>query len=113
VEGHRLNTAAATRFVPARIRPLAKRTARRLTRPTYRRTLALVIDRDELPEVLNRRGLLGTGVEVGVRKGEFSERILSSWSGERLISVDAWSTRSDPDESAAGVRFGLGPAPGG
>jgi hypothetical protein len=73
-------------------------------RPTYRRTLALVIDRDELPEVLNRRGLLGTGVEVGVRKGEFSERILSSWSGKRLISVDAWSTRSDPDESAAGHR---------
>ena len=81
------------------MRPL-KRVARRgltiLTRPTYSRSLSFIVGRDELPRVLNERGLLGTGVEVGVHRGEFSERILERWRGLRLISVDAWSAELDP-----------------
>jgi hypothetical protein len=46
--------------------------------------------RNQLPAVLNRRGLAGTGVEVGVMRGDFSETILEGWRGGRLISVDPW-----------------------
>jgi hypothetical protein len=46
--------------------------------------------RNQLPELLNRRGLGGTGVEVGVKRGIFSESILRGWRGRTLISVDPW-----------------------
>jgi FkbM family methyltransferase len=61
-------------------------------RETYGSTLAFVPERAELPFVLNRRGLLGCGVEVGVKQGEFSEHILRRWQGRHLISVDPWRT---------------------
>ena len=53
-------------------------------------TLTDVRRREELPLLLNSLGLTGTGVEVGVRKGHFSEHILEHWDGEKLISVDPW-----------------------
>jgi predicted O-methyltransferase YrrM len=45
--------------------------------------------------VLNSRGLLGRGVEVGVNDGWFSEWILRGWRGERLCSVDPWAAEID------------------
>jgi len=62
----------------------------RATRPTYARTLRAVPSRLELPILLNARRLLGTGVEVGVDEGVFSDYLLTWWRGQRLISVDAW-----------------------
>jgi hypothetical protein len=50
----------------------------------------MLASRSELPEFLNRRGLLGTGVEIGVKRGLFSEEILNGWHGRTLISVDPW-----------------------
>ena len=47
--------------------------------------------RNQLADFLNRRGLGGTGVEVGVKRGVFSEAILRGWHGRLLISVDPWS----------------------
>jgi Methyltransferase domain len=46
--------------------------------------------RNDLPELLNRRGLVGTGVEIGVKRGLFSEVILRGWRGRKLISIDPW-----------------------
>ena len=46
--------------------------------------------RDELPEFLNCAGLLGTGAEIGVQKGDYSETILKKWNGKALFSIDAW-----------------------
>ncbi len=46
--------------------------------------------RSILPHVLNARGLLGEGVEVGVLRADFSVHILSHWQGQRLWLVDAW-----------------------
>ncbi len=46
--------------------------------------------RHELPELLNQRGLLGSGVEVGVSDGFFSEQLLQLWRGRHLLSVDPW-----------------------
>lgn len=40
--------------------------------------------------LLDRRGLLGTGVEIGVQRGRYSEYLLTWWHGARLISVDPW-----------------------
>jgi FkbM family methyltransferase len=57
-------------------------------------TVADVSRRDEIPLLLNSLGLIGAGVEVGVRKGHFSEHILEHWRGEKLISIDPW--RAEP-----------------
>jgi hypothetical protein len=47
--------------------------------------------RADLPELLNRLGLRGSGVEVGVKEGKYSAAILARWHGRLLISVDPWS----------------------
>lgn len=47
--------------------------------------------REDLPRLLNRLGLLGTAVEVGVRNGAFSAWVLHRWHGYRLISIDPWA----------------------
>ncbi len=57
---------------------------------TYSRSLSAVPCREELPFVLNARGLKGTAVEVGVLRGLFSAHILTHWEGQKLISVDPW-----------------------
>ncbi len=46
--------------------------------------------REQLPYALNALGLRGRGAEVGVRKGEFSEWLLSHWQGAELVSIDPW-----------------------
>jgi hypothetical protein len=59
-------------------------------RPTYARRLDRILCRDELPAVLNARGLTGIGVEVGVRRGTYSHLLLWNWKGAKLISIDPW-----------------------
>src|SRR5687768_12025070 len=66
-------------------------------RRTYSTSLAHVPDRDEIPAVLNRRGLTGQGVEIGVKLGRYSDVLLRSWQGEKLISIDPW-LEAEPDE---------------
>ena len=39
-------------------------------RATYASTPAFLVNRDELPHLLNARNLVGCGVEVGVNEGE-------------------------------------------
>ena len=59
-------------------------------RATYARPRPVVPVREELPFLLNARGLLGTGAEVGVKTGWFSEVLLDRWKGRKLISIDPW-----------------------
>lgn len=47
--------------------------------------------REQIGEWLNSLGLVGEGVEVGVFQGEFSERLLSTWTGRVLWCVDSWA----------------------
>jgi hypothetical protein len=72
----------------------ARRGTRRLYNVRYRllygRTLALVPARDELPALLNARGLVGSAAEIGVKKGTFSAYLLGNWRGRQLISIDPW-----------------------
>lgn len=51
---------------------------------------AQTMSRADLPGLLNERGLLGCGAEIGVYAGEFSSRILSTWRGRHLLSIDPW-----------------------
>jgi FkbM family methyltransferase len=60
-------------------------------RSTYAHSLAFLTTRNELPLVLNARGLFGCGVEIGVQRALYSAHLLSSWKGSHLISVDPWS----------------------
>lgn len=53
--------------------------------------------RDELGLLLTHHGLIGEGVEVGVYKGQYSERLLSSWPG-KMILVDPWCKIEDYDD---------------
>ena len=46
--------------------------------------------RELLPLVLNELELKGVGVEIGVKEGKFSERLLRLWEGRVLYSVDPW-----------------------
>lgn len=103
----RLVTRAPRRFWKRRVRPWRKRRAPSLRlrdaayRATYRHSLAHVPSRSELPHLLNRRGLRGRGVEIGVSKGNFSDHILRHWRGAHLVSVDPWF---DADEDCARAR---------
>lgn len=54
---------------------------------------------------LNELGLLGTGVEVGVREGRFSRSILKKWEGTLLILVDPWEAAL-PDAKDSTGRVG-------
>lgn len=70
----------------------------------------ILVQREDLPLLLNRRGLLGCGVEIGVRRGEFSEKILGSWKGRHLIAVDPWMQQESYDDLAnveQGIQDGL------
>ncbi|MBM3834322.1 MAG: tetratricopeptide repeat protein [Verrucomicrobia bacterium] len=46
--------------------------------------------RDLLPHFLNELGLLGSGAEIGVQRGEYSEHLLRHWKGRLLYSIDPW-----------------------
>jgi hypothetical protein len=66
-------------------------------RSTYAGDLSRVPSRDEIPELLNRRGLLGIAAEVGVKSGKYSDLLLTDWRGRQLISIDPW-LEDDPGE---------------
>ena len=89
----RVAVAVARRPATVRLREAAKRG----TRVTHRLPKPFVPARDELPHLLNRRGLVGCAVEVGVKQGEFSELLLRSWEGRHLISVDPWQAAPPED----------------
>jgi len=91
--GYRKRATRAWRGLPKRRQRAARRVHRLLNRryrQTYGHSLARVPDRDEIPVVLNRRGLTGEGAEIGVKAGRFSDFLLKEWEGARLISIDPW-----------------------
>ena len=70
------------------LRPLKRRWEERAFRQAG--TDLHLAGRWELPSLLNARGLVGTGVEVGVFEGYFTCFLLESWRGNKLIAVDPW-----------------------
>lgn len=46
--------------------------------------------RDDLPFLLNRLGLVGKGIELGVCRGDFSKHLLKYWRGKKLYLIDSW-----------------------
>jgi hypothetical protein len=46
--------------------------------------------RRDIPAFLNERGLAGVGVEVGVRRGEYSRRIIEEWKCTKLFMIDSF-----------------------
>jgi len=65
--------------------------------------LPLLNAREELPALLTELGLDGTGVEVGVQLGLFSEQILQRWPRGTLISVDPWRAFGEDYDDIANV----------
>jgi predicted O-methyltransferase YrrM len=87
---------------------LVRRAGDRRYRSTYTGVDPLVPSREELPILLNRRGLVGRAVEVGVFQGAYSARLLSAWRGRELVSIDPWDGADDALEQARRTlaRFG-------
>lgn len=56
---------------------------------------AATMTRGDIPLMLNERGLTGAGAEVGVFAAEFSARLLRTWCGENLLSIDPWMRMGD------------------
>ncbi len=61
-----------------------------MLRCLYRCCVPVVLNRGEIPNILNARGLTGDGAEIGVKHGQFSEYLLDHWNGRLLYSVDPW-----------------------
>jgi hypothetical protein len=57
----------------------------------------VLASRNEVGHWLNWLGLAGEGVEVGVFRGEYSERLLEAWHGSLLTSVDPWRSFPQAD----------------
>jgi hypothetical protein len=74
-----------------------RRAYNRRYRFTYRRTITRIPSRDELPALLNARGLHGRGAEIGVKLGVYSDELLTRWHGEELVSIDPWLS-AKPEE---------------
>ena len=74
-----------------------RRIYNRRYRFTYKSKITRVPARDELPALLNARGLLGRGAEIGVKIGNYSDELLSNWKGAELVSIDPWLS-ADPEE---------------
>jgi hypothetical protein len=72
-----------------------RKAAMRSLRLTWWTRRPVLAKRADLPQLLNRRGLVGCGVEVGVKAGAFSELVLEVWKGRHLISVDPWAEDDD------------------
>lgn len=91
---HLRKRARGLRRALPKYRKQARRTVYRQWNKRRRRTYAERLDtipsRDELPALLNARGLLGTAVEIGVKTGKYSHFLLTEWRGQRLISIDPW-----------------------
>lgn len=67
-----------------------KRLAKQLLGLAYRMGFRILVNRGEIPALLNARGLVGEGAEIGVKHGQFSEFLLDHWRGRLLYSVDPW-----------------------
>jgi Methyltransferase domain len=80
-----------------RLRRRAQTIYDRRHRGTYAGSLTRVPSRDEIPELLNRRGLLGDAAEIGVKTGKYSDFLLTHWRGRKLISIDPW-LEAEPEE---------------
>lgn len=52
--------------------------------------LRALLNRDSFAEWLNDNGLTGLGVEIGTFHGEYAEKLLATWQGQRLFCVDPW-----------------------
>ena len=52
--------------------------------------LTQLVNRDGFGEWLNANGLVGTGVEVGVFRGDYSRHLLKTWAGVHLVGVDPY-----------------------
>jgi len=67
-----------------------KKIIKALLRMSYSAGMPVFLNRGEIPYILNRKGLVNAGVEVGVYYGQYSEYLLTHWKGKTLYSVDAW-----------------------
>jgi hypothetical protein len=92
---HRAGSSSALEMPRAAVRAALRR--------TYTSNWPLIPSRAELPLLLNRRGLHGCGVEIGVKRGDFSEMLLLRWRGRHLVSVDPWSEAGEDYDDLANV----------
>ena len=60
--------------------------------------LKLIEKRDEFGKLFQEYYQKGTGAEVGVKKGKFSNQILQYWKG-KLLCIDIWEDEQDHNDA--------------
>lgn len=56
--------------------------------------------RNDIPDLLNKLGLFGMGIEIGVQKGLYSEQILEGSKLSKLYICDSWKYLNDYIDTA-------------
>lgn len=66
-----------------------------------------IAGREQLGNVLNDLGLLGTGAEIGCAYGAYAGAVLADWKGARYLMVDLWAPQPTDvyRENQSGLRF--------
>lgn len=62
--------------------------------------------REEMGDLLNKKGLLGKAVEVGTHKGHFALEFLNRWRGESLTCIDPWNVPEGYEPQVAKLPYG-------
>jgi Methyltransferase domain len=89
--------------MPATAKAIAKTALFSSARLSYSHSLSTLLSRAELPHLLNRRGLVNVGAEIGVERGTYSDILLDRWQGRRLISIDPWLKANDEWDDTSNV----------
>ncbi|MGH2866029.1 MAG: class I SAM-dependent methyltransferase [Solirubrobacteraceae bacterium] len=89
--------------MPTTAKALAKTALFSAARLSYSHSLSTLLSRGELPHLLNRRGLVNVGAEIGVERGTYSDILLDRWQGRRLISIDPWLKANDEWDDTSNV----------
>lgn len=58
----------------------------------------MIAHRNELPALINQLGLTGTGVEVGVYRGEFSSHLVRHSTLSKFFAIDCWTHIEGQDD---------------
>lgn len=65
--------------------------------------MATFSGRENLANLLNKRGLVGTVVEVGVYRGVFAEKFLRLWKGDKYFGIDPWENLPEYQDTISGT----------
>ena len=90
IEESKNENIATDNLVESNVKVLELKQDQSMTRHIHSLCHKQLTTRGEIPAYLTALDLMGEGVEIGVRDGDFSQWVLSHWNGIKLHLVDPW-----------------------